>query len=45
MWNIKQNNDEMDKMMRWMMRWLRLVKVLENFLKKKKNNKRGEDAY
>ena len=30
-WNIKQKDNEMDKIIRWMMRWMRLVKVLENF--------------
>ena len=34
-WNIKQKNDEMDKIIRWMMRWIRLVKVLEKFFKQK----------
>ena len=34
-WNIKQKDDEMDKIIWWMMRWIRLVKQLENFLKKK----------
>ena len=34
--NIKEKDDEMDKMMRWMMRWIRLDKVLEDFLKKSK---------
>ena len=34
-WNIKQKDNEMDKIIRWMMRWMRLVKVLENFLKQK----------
>ena len=29
-WNIKQKDDEMGKIIRWMMRWIRLVKVLEN---------------
>ena len=34
-WNIKQKDDEMDKIIRWMMRWIRLVKQLEKVLKKK----------
>ena len=29
-WNIKQKDDQMGKIIRWMMRWIRLVKVLEN---------------
>ena len=34
-WNIKQKDDEMDKIIRWMMRWIRLFKQLEKVLKKK----------